>query len=224
MLRDMPMSKPLRFKPLQHTWRHYLQQFFPCMLCQMGRSSHAGLCSECWQHLPWALHDVYRHELTVQIACYYDYPLNNMILQYKYHHQLRYAYLFSQLLLQLKLPKVQAIVAMPISEQRLAERGFNQALEIAKGVAKALHLPIWQPIQRVNANRQKGLTRRERLENIEQQFQLVQSPNRKRQKYRSVLVIDDVVTTGSSLHALSLALQQAGCEKIYFACVAGARA
>lgn len=217
---DMTTQRPkIRFKPLYQTWRDYLQRFLPCVSCQMGNSTWAGLCEDCWQQLPWALGEVYRHELNVQIACHYEYPLNQMILQYKYHHQLLYAPLFAQLILQLKLPKVQAVVAMPISEQRLAERGFNQALEIAKIVAKALNVPIWQPVQRASAGRQKGLSRAERLENIDEQFQYIQTDT----KYRRVLAIDDVVTTGASLHAFSLALQRAGCEQIYYACVAGAR-
>lgn len=221
MQRDMLMSKlnARRFKPLQQTWQDYLQRFFPCYLCQSDFSQYAGLCEDCWQSLPWALTEIEREGLTIQIACYYQYPLNQMILAYKYHQQLFYKTLFTQLLLQAKLPKVQAVIAMPISQQRLVKRGFNQSLILAQGVARCLNVPVWQPVVRLDARHQKGLSRAERLENIQEQFQLVAQ---KHPKYRHVLIIDDVVTTGGSLLALTQALSPLAIEKISYLCVAGA--
>ena len=57
----------------------------------------------------------------------------------------------------------------------------------------------------------------ERLENIEQQF-VAAPPNHLR--YRKVLIVDDVVTTGSSITALSQVLQQLGCQQVYSICLA----
>lgn len=219
MLHDMPMSKPRHFKPIQKNWYAYIQQLFPCVLCQMERSAYAGLCADCWNNLPWALTQIQRSELNIHIACYYEYPLNSMMLHYKYHQQLVYKSLFVQLLLQLNLPKVQAVVAMPISTQRLAERGFNQVLELAKAFAKLKNIPVWQPVIRKNAQHQKGLSRAERLVNIDEQFHIIKSEYG---KYQQILVLDDVVTTGNSLHALQTALRQLGCKQLHFACVAGA--
>lgn len=208
-----------RFKPIQRTWWQFLQHIFPCILCQSGYSTHAGVCETCWQHLPWALTTVQREGLSIHIAYHYQYPINSLILHYKYHHQLIYKHLFVQALLQLKLPRAQAIVAMPISEERLAERGFNQTLILAQALSRYLNLPVWQPVLRLNAQHQKGLSRTERLEHIDEQFQIIQT---EKHHYRQVLVIDDVVTTGASLSALTKALQQLGCEKISYICVAAA--
>jgi len=108
---------------------------------------------------------------------------------------------------------------MPISKQRLTERGFNQSLLLAKLLSKQLKIPVWQPVQRLNERSQKGLSRLERFENIEQQF--VAIPQEKR-RYRRVLIIDDVITTGSSIHALSQVLKQLGCTSIYASCLAAA--
>jgi ComF family protein len=108
---------------------------------------------------------------------------------------------------------------MPISTDRLVERGFNQTLLLAQALSKSLNLPIWQPVQRLAQHSQKGLSRIERLENIEQQFVAI-PPNHLR--YRKVLIIDDVVTTGSSITALSHVLQQLGCQQIYSICLAAA--
>ncbi|MDB9695154.1 phosphoribosyltransferase, partial [Acinetobacter nosocomialis] len=61
--------------------------------------------------------------------------------------------------------------------------------------------------------------RLERFENIEQQFVAMTQEKR---RYRRVLIIDDVITTGSSIHALSQALKQLGCTSIYASCLAAA--
>jgi ComF family protein len=117
------------------------------------------------------------------------------------------------------LPKVSAVVPMPISTERLAERGYNQSLLLAKQVAKQMNIPIWQPVIRLKQHSQKGLSRLERIEDIQSQFQISTTS---KLRYRRVLIIDDVVTTGSSIRALTQKLEELGCQKIYAACLAGA--
>lgn len=199
----------------------WLQPFLNCSLCQSDRATQASVCQDCWQQLPWLKQTIYRQELPIQVAAYYQYPLDRMIQQFKYEQQLHYLPLFQHMLQQLKFTKVQAIVPMPISQQRLIERGYNQALLLAEPIAKQLNVPIWQPVLRQDQHRQKGLNRLERLSNIEQQF-VLNAPTKVR--YRRVLIVDDVVTTGSSLHALSQKLQQLGCQQISAVCLASPKA
>ena len=123
-------------------------------------------------------------------------------------------------MLSLHLPKVSAVVPMPISTERLVERGYNQSLLLARQVAKQLKVPLWQPVSRLQQHSQKGFSRLERIENIEAQFQINTAS---KLRYRKVLIIDDVVTTGSSIYALSQQLKVLGCQQIYAACVAGAK-
>ncbi len=207
----MPMSK----RPLLH----WLQPFLPCILCGISKQQQHRVCLDCWQQLPWLKQTVVRHELEIHAACYYHYPLDRMIQKFKYQQQLHYQGLLAGCLMQLKLPRVQAIVPMPISTDRLAERGFNQSLQLAKILARHLNIPVWQPVQRLAQHAQKGLSRLERLDNIEAQFQIQLSQP---VHYRRVLMLDDVVTTGSSLHALHLQLQELGCQQIHACCVATA--
>jgi len=108
---------------------------------------------------------------------------------------------------------------MPISTERLIERGYNQSLVIAKILARELNVPVWQPVIRLAQHSQKGLSRLERLNQIEMQFQPILT---ERRRYRRVLMLDDVVTTGSSLSALAQALTQLGCQHIFAACIAAA--
>ncbi len=160
-----------------------------------------------------------RHQQQILTAHHYTFPVDRIIQKYKYEQQLQYQTLLAHSLLALKLPRVQAIVPMPISTERLAERGYNQMLIIARLLSRQLQVPVWQPVIRLAQHSQKGLTRLERLENMERQFQIIRT---QRRKYRRVLMIDDVVTTGSSLHALSQALEKLGCQQIYAACIAAA--
>lgn len=188
----------------------------PCMLCGLDHQQYHGLCLDCWQDLPWSRHSIQRHEQQILVACHYRFPIDRLIQKFKYEQQLHYQALFAACLLSLDLPKVDALVPMPISKQRLIERGYNQMMLIAKTVSAQLKLPIWQPILRSAQHSQKGLSRVERLEQIQQQFQ----PSRSlEQRYARVLILDDVVTTGSSVHALAQALKQLGCSEVYIASI-----
>ena len=190
-----------------------------CQLCSLDSQYKATICKDCWTQIPWETEKIIKQEVPIFVACRYEYPINRIIQKFKYEQQLHFQHLLANLILQLHLPKVQAIVPMPISEERLIERGYNQSLEVAKIVAKILNIPIWQPIQRMHQHSQKGLTRLERIENIQSQFQIKKDY---KIRYRRVLILDDVVTTGSSILALMQSLEQLGCQKIFACAIANA--
>ncbi len=194
-----------------------VQNISPCLLCGIDHQQQHSLCTDCWEQLPWYKQYIIRHEQHILCAHHYDFPINRIIQTYKYEQQLQYQNLLAHSLLNLRTPKVQAIVPMPISTERLKERGYNQMLIIAKIMARELKVPVWQPIIRDAQHSQKGLSRIERLENIENQFQTVKTEKR---KYKKVLLIDDVVTTGSSIHAMNKALHDLSCQQIYNVCIA----
>jgi ComF family protein len=196
-----------------------VQSLSPCVLCGIDRQQHHSLCTDCWQQLPWLKQSIQRQEMAIQVACHYDYPMDRIIQKFKYEQQLHFQTLLAGSLINLKLPKIQAIVPMPISHQRLAERGYNQSLLVAKILAKHLNIPVWQPVARLAQHSQKGLSRIERLDQIDQQFRIAATS---KVRYRKVLMLDDVVTTGSSLHALKQKLEELGCQKVYAACIASA--
>ncbi len=211
----MPM-----FKRLGASAQQLFDYFTPCSLCDIGMKRHFGVCQSCWQQLPWFKQSIERNQQQILVACHYQYPIDRIIQQFKYEQKLHHQRLLNGLLLQVRLPKVHAIVPMPISVDRLTERGFNQALLLAKSLSTHLNVPVWQPVQRLAQHSQKGLSRLERLEDIEQQF-VAAPPNPIR--YRKVLIVDDVLTTGSSITALSKVLEQLGCQQIYSVCVAAAQ-
>ncbi|MFU9046183.1 ComF family protein [Acinetobacter tibetensis] len=212
----MPM-----FKPFLSSAQQWLHSVLPCQFCGLERGHQASLCQDCWNHLPWFKQSVQRQEIEVQVACHYAYPLDRVIQQFKYEQQLHFQILLTGLLKQLEYRQIQAIVPMPISTQRLAERGYNQSIILAQRLGQHLNIPVWQPIQRQHQHAQKGLSRLERLDQIEQQFKIAPT---NRQRFRRVLMLDDVVTTGSSLKTLERALAELGCRKIEAVCIAAAQA
>ena len=205
---------------IQHFIRKGMQSVAPRLLCGIDRQQHHSLCTDCWEQLPWFKKMVNRHEHSISCAFHYDFPIARIIQSYKYEQQLHYQNLLAQSLLSMRLARVQAIVPMPISVERLKDRGYNQMLLVAHMMAKQLRIPVWQPVIRQAQHAQKGLSRLERLENIEQQF--IINPTEKR-RFRKVLIIDDVVTTGSSIHALSTLLHRLHCTQVYAACIAAAQ-
>lgn len=203
---------------IENILHHSKHTYSTCLLCETDRTHQHSLCQDCWQQLPWTMtRPIQRHDMQIYSACDYTYPINRIIQQFKYEQQVHYQYALAGLLCELRLPRFHAIVAMPISEKRLIERGYNQALILAKLFSKHLNIPVWQPIQRREQHSQKGLNRIERLENIEQQFDII---SHEKTRFKRILIVDDVVTTGSSVHALALVLKQLGCEKIEVACLA----
>ena len=199
-----------------------------CQLCGLDHQQPHSLCQQCWNQLPWYQNEhsqiLHRNELEIHIALRYQFPVDRIIQTFKYEQQLHYSTLLMYSLLELKMisklrPKFQAIVPMPISTERLADRGYNQMLMVAQKLSRHLNIPIWQPIIRSAQHSQKGLSRVERMENISEQFQII---NTERRKYKRVLIIDDVVTTGSSLAALKQALEKLGCQQIEIACISAA--
>jgi ComF family protein len=104
---------------------------------------------------------------------------------------------------------MEALVPLPLYPQRQRQRGYNQAEEIAKGIAEAMQIPVL-PGAVARVSRTDTQTRKNRLDrwkNVSGSFSV-----RKEQllHYRQVLLVDDVVTTGATLEACGSALLEVG--------------
>ena len=199
-------------------WFDWIYRLQPCLLCGQNPAQSHRLCSLCWQELPWQQQIIHRHELHCQVCCRYQWPMDQMLQRFKDRAALHYLPVLQACLCSMAKPAVQAIVPMPISQQKLMQRGFNQSLLLAKGLAKTWQLPIWQPVSRHSGHSQRGLDRLDRLQNLETQFYL----NQHKPRYRHVLMLDDVITTGASLAALKQQLQDLGCSHIHALCLCDA--
>ncbi len=152
-------------------------------------------------------------------ALIYEYPVDRLVTLAKFQVRtdaarvlgdLLNAYLQAQKLAGL-LDVPDLIIPVPLHRQRLARRGFNQALEIALPVAAGLGLPLRPDIcRRIRHTReQTALTGDARYQNMRDAFRATTGLSG-----RHIAIVDDVVTTGSTVAATACALQSAGASKI----------
>ena len=116
------------------------------------------------------------------------------------------------------------IVPIPLSEERLAERGFNQAYEIAYPVAKINSVPVAEDclVRTRDTGRQSEIhDSNKRAGNVRGAFEVSGSWDVTGLR---VVIVDDVATTGATLHEAAKALYKAGAAKVLCAAFAGNRA
>jgi ComF family protein len=111
--------------------------------------------------------------------------------------------------------RAQLVVPIPLSRERLAERGFNQAWELARRVARRLGLQARADLlhRAVDSPAQSGLSRAERLANLRGAFSAA-GPAGAALVGRDVALVDDVMTTGATAAAATAALQRAGASSV----------
>ncbi|MFN5318020.1 MAG: ComF family protein [Bacteroidia bacterium] len=111
------------------------------------------------------------------------------------------------------------IIPVPLHPKRLKERGYNQSEEFAKGLSQVLSIPIEANtlIRRAYQGSQTNLNRYQRWENVEHVFSIT---NESCISQKSILLVDDVLTTGATLEACIHPLIQSGAKRISVACIA----
>lgn len=170
------------------------------------------LCSDChnsitWLPKPFEVDIAAGTVLSIRAATYYDYPIRQAIRAFKHHEDMTKLPLLIHILRQLPRPQGchrdnSVIVAMPTTNQRLTKRGFDPVSILATQLSKHWQIPLWNGVERIdNTVSQQGLTRAERLGNLDNAFALIETPPVKR-----LLLFDDVATTGASLQALGRTL------------------
>lgn len=137
-----------------------------------------------------------------------------VLLRLKYFHAPASGVALGRLMARDVLPTgffrgVDAIVPVPLTPQRLRRRGYNQSERLARGIADVTGLPVeTQAVRRVvERPSQTTLHGRSRRENVEGVFRLADPA---RVAGRHLLMVDDVLTTGSTLLALGRTLMEAG--------------
>ena len=141
--------------------------------------------------------------------------MDRLIPNLKYHGQLHLARHLGELmlprLLQRAAPPPDCLIPVPLHPSRLRERGYNQALEIARPIAARLKIPLAvNAVRRVRATpAQAQLPLRERARNVRGVFD-----TRKRFDGRRVAIVDDVMTSGHTVNSLAHCLRRAGAEDV----------
>jgi ComF family protein len=141
-------------------------------------------------------------------------PLKQLITQLKFHGTLYNAPLLAQNFINAISPRKklpECLIPVPLHKQRLRERGFNQAQELAQIIAAQLKIPLDYTLCQRNKSTpfQSGLSAKQRKQNLKNAFSIT-----KTHSYKHVAVFDDVVTTGTTVNELAKQLKQSGVEII----------
>ncbi len=209
-----------------------------CILCA-GPARGRDLCDGCHADLPWSgpacdrcafplpaagtcgrcLLRPLPHARTVA-ALRYAYPVDRLILALKFSGRLAVARVLGELLADTVPDRdVELIVPVPLHPSRIRERGFNQALEIARPVARATGIRIASRtcVRTRSTQPQSALEPRARRRNVRGAFKVVRPV-----AGRMIAVVDDVYTTGHTVSAVAMALLAAGATRVEVWCVARA--
>jgi len=195
------------------------RQFFSastarCFCCAIPLDNHERLCGSCITEPP-----AFQH---TWVACNYEVPLDQLVLSLKFGHQLAVAPSLAGTLADSVLsapepdqPLPDFLIPVPLSRERLAQRGFNQALEIARPLARQLFLPLYpRLLSRVrDTTAQSLLHPDQRRKNILHAF-VPDDGYEDKIRDRHVGVVDDVMTTGSTLHEIAACLKRHGARRV----------
>lgn len=203
-----------------------------CRLCG-GTARGIGLCASCHADLPWlpaahcpscALpsHDgqicgaCLRHPppwLRTRCALLYDFPVDGLVGALKYRGELSLAPILANCLAgSVDRAAIDALLPLPLHPARLAARGFNQAMELARPLARRLRLPLLHAAARRirDTPPQAELDRAARLKNLRGAFSVRQALI----TGRRIAIVDDVMTSGATMGELARTLQQAGAAEV----------
>jgi ComF family protein len=222
---------------------HWLLPYH-CILCADPSLRKQDLCEACYQFLP-SIHQACQRcakvitadkmtcgsclttepPFDIAYAAYlYAPPLSNLILDLKFRHSLVNARILGELLVKKiseewyqNRPMPEAIFPVPLHKTRMIERGFNQAVEIARPIARTFKIPLLASacIRTKNTQPQATLAIKDRTHNIKNAFAVAQTFS-----YRHVAVIDDVITTGHTISEFCKTLKKSGLERIDVWCCA----
>lgn len=189
----------------------------PCNRCHqcaisIPSSSNTAYCGQCLQNKP-----AFDASLTV---CDYAAPTDQLVLALKFGHHLPLAKLLAdamveQVLTQENIVLPDLLCPVPLSKQRLAERGFNQSLEIAKIMSSRLQIPLASDllIRTKNTPPQSSLAHELRIKNVRNAF-IIRPDMIDLVAGKHIGIVDDVLTTGATVNELAKLLKRFGAHKV----------
>lgn len=186
-----------------------------CPRCGRAGSFGAGVCTQCSRS---------RSALDYSRAYgVYDGYLKSCIHALKYRSDLGVAVALGNLMGWLvardgRYGRIDLVVPVPLHPRRAAERGYNQAHELAKVIGRSLGVPVAEACERVRETApQSRLTLPQRRANVRGAFRVIRP---ELVENRRLLLVDDVWTTGATLSALGLTLKRAGASWCGAVCAA----
>jgi ComF family protein len=172
-----------------------------CTRCALPLDGGARVCGEC-------LRDPPPFEHTACVADY-GFPWDRLIADFKFRGSVELAGALAASLADAvaALPAPDLVLPVPLSARRLAERGYNQAWELARRLRRPARADVLQ--RPIDSAHQADLSRAGRLANLRAAF-VVDARRRRLLAGRRVALVDDVFTTGATARCAAAALRHAG--------------
>lgn len=184
-----------------------------CMKCGKGLSeseSDCEYCSDCRK-----VKHLFRQGFSV-----FEYrSMAGSVYKFKYLGRKEYADFYAAAAKRVLFPKIkrlgiEAVIPVPMYKEKENLRGYNQAQVLAKKVAAELGIPCYTNVieRRKNTTPMKELDTRGRRQNLKKAFNITRNDV----KFKCILIIDDIYTTGSTIDEITHEFQIAGVKDIYF--------
>jgi ComF family protein len=185
-----------------------------CARCALQRGAPMLACGDCLREPPPYVRTV--------CAADYIFPWDGLISAFKFHGHVELAGALADLLtsavrhsIARDAPLPQRVLPVPLATQRLTERGYNQAWELARRVAKNLGLPAHADVllRHVDTAHQIELSRSERQRNLRTAF-MVDPHQRALVQGQDIALVDDVMTTGATVAEATQTVLRAGAASV----------
>ena len=244
LLSDGKLSEKRGIRCAKQAGRIVLGILYPprCPLCDriipVGRER---VCGECREELPWIIQPyclkcgkpldrsekefceaclAHPHDFTQGLAAFrYAGKMRDSVQRMKFSNRREYLDFYAEAMVWragkwLALWKPQTIIPVPMHWIKKNRRGFNQSELLAKRIGKLTGIPVLSHAVRKmkNTKDQKGLSGQERRTNLKNVFEVKEELS----GVQSVLVVDDVYTTGSTMDEISRTLKRAGVKNVFF--------
>lgn len=203
-----------------------------CVFCGelLPEAAPLSVCESCYSNLPRCRMDFAGARQIPQLdglfaAFLYEETIKRAIHDMKFHSRPRTArtlacLIWEEMSKHTVIPDVDLIVPVPMHWRRRISRGYNQSAEIGKTLGRIMKIPVKNALAKIRHTKPQSLsTREERLKNLENSI-IVRYPTAVRGL--SVLLADDVVTTGATLSTCAGALKEAGAEWVFAVVIATA--
>lgn len=164
-----------------------------------------------------------KHEFIMGRALYEYHSIKEALFRFKYHGRREYAEVFAKEISYylgdfIRRVKPDGLVPVPIHTRRKMQRGYNQAAELARALGKEMGIPVYENIilRKINTRPLKNMSPAQRQNSLKKAFILGENVV----KLSTVIIIDDIYTTGATIDAVAKVLLAMGPMKIYFVTLA----
>jgi ComF family protein len=184
-----------------------------CQICSKPLGAiYMKICADCLKTKPY-------YTKVISFTAF-EGTIREAIHLYKYSSITRFADAISQLMFSLELPEADIMTAVPVTKKRLQERGFNQSLLLARKLGKRFNIPAhFNLLAKIKETEHQALLKgQERRAALKGAFVTTEKING-----QVIILVDDVMTTGTTINECSKTLISGGASKVYAIVAANTR-